>query len=131
STGHATFETKAPPSFEQWLLKSHPECTLIAQEDAIILGWCKLSPISERLAYAGEGEVSIYVHPNAKGKGVGDFLLKNLITKSEQLGFWTLQASIFPENESSVYLHKKNGFSEVGIRKKIGKLNGTWRDNVL
>ncbi|WP_313892381.1 N-acetyltransferase family protein [Psychrobacillus sp.] len=131
STGHATFETKAPSSYEHWLLKSHLECTLIAQEEDIIQGWCKLSPISDRLAYAGVGEVSIYVHPAAKGKGVGDFLLKNLITKSEQLGFWTLQASIFPENESSVYLHKKNDFREVGIRVKIGKVNGKWRDSVL
>ncbi|TQR21754.1 GNAT family N-acetyltransferase [Psychrobacillus vulpis] len=131
STGLATFETKAPSTYEQWFLKAHPECTLIVQEENKILGWCKLSSVSDRLAYVGVGEVSIYVHPTVQGKGIGDLLLKNLIIRSEQQGFWTLQASIFSENKSSVYLHKKNGFREVGIREKIGKFNGVWRDNVL
>lgn len=77
------------------------------------------------------GEVSVYVHPKAQGKGVGNILFKNLISISEAQGFWTLQASIFSENNSSIYLHKKNGFREVGFREKIGKLNGKWIDNVL
>ncbi|MFB5086971.1 GNAT family N-acetyltransferase [Psychrobacillus sp. PGGUH221] len=131
STGFATFETKAPAIYEQWVLKAHPECTLIAQNENKVLGWCKITTISDRLAYAGVGEVSVYVHPNAQGMGVGNFLLKNLITVSEEQGYWTLQVSIFRENNCSVYLHKKNGFREVGIREKIGKLNGIWRDNVL
>lgn len=131
STGLATFETIAPSTYEQWVLKAHPECTLIAHDENKLLGWCKITPISDRLAYAGVGEVSVYVHPNAQGKGVGNILLKKLITISEEQGYWTLQASIFRENNSSVYLHKKNGFREVGIREKIGKLNGKWRDNIL
>ncbi|SDO25526.1 phosphinothricin acetyltransferase [Psychrobacillus sp. OK028] len=131
STGIATFETQAPSTYEQWIFKAHPKCTLIAHGENKILGWCKITPISDRLAYAGVGEVSIYVHPKAQGEGVGYILLKNLITISEVQGFWTLQASIFPENNSSICLHKKNGFREVGFREKIGKLNGIWRDNVL
>ncbi len=131
STGLATFETKTPSSYEQWHFKAHPACTLLVHEEDTILGWCKLSSISERLAYAGVGEVSIYVHPSAKRKGIGDLLLKSLILKSEEQGFWTLQASIFPENVGSVYLHKKNDFREVGLRERIGKINGNWRDNVL
>ncbi|MCK1997414.1 N-acetyltransferase family protein [Psychrobacillus psychrodurans] len=131
STGLATFETQAPSTYEQWVLKAHSECILLAHDESQILGWCKISPISDRSAYAGVGEVSIYVHPKAQGKGVGNLLLKSLIDKSEEQGFWTLQASIFPENKNSVYLHTKNGFREVGVREKIGKLNGVWRDNVL
>ncbi|MFF2753617.1 GNAT family N-acetyltransferase [Psychrobacillus sp. NPDC058041] len=131
STGLATFETKVPSSYEQWILKAHPECTLIVYEENTTLGWCKLSTTSDRLAYTGVGEVSIYVHPSAKRKGVGDLLLKNLIVKSEEQGFWTLQAVIFLENKGSVHLHQKNGFRVVGIRERIGKINGIWRDNVL
>ncbi|WP_391118360.1 GNAT family N-acetyltransferase [Psychrobacillus sp. L3] len=131
ASGLATFETKSPHTYEQWMLKANSECMLIVHDEQYILGWCKLTSISDRLAYSGVGEVSIYVHPTAHGKGVGDLLLKNLIHLSEEQGFWTLQASMFPENNRSLYLHKKNGFREVGIRKKIGKLNGKWRDNVL
>ncbi|TQR20662.1 GNAT family N-acetyltransferase [Psychrobacillus vulpis] len=131
STGVATFEIIAPSTYEEWILKAHPKCTLIALDENKIFGWCKITPISDRLAYAGVGEVSVYVHPKSQGKGIGSLLLKNLITISEEQGFWTLQASIFRENNSSIYLHKKNGFREVGIREKIGKLNGNWRDNVL
>lgn len=107
STGLATFETIAPTTYEQWILNASPECTLIAQAENKILGWCKITPISSRLAYVGVGEVSVYVHPEAQGKGVGNLLLKNLITLSEEKGFWTLQASIFSENNNSIYLHKK------------------------
>lgn len=131
STGIATFETQAASTYEQWILKAYSKCTLIAHDENKLLGWCKITPISDRLAYSGVGEVSIYVHPKAQGKGVGNILLKNLITISEVQGFWTLQASIFSENNSSIYLHKKNGFREVGFREKIGKLNGKWIDNVL
>lgn len=131
STGLATFETITPSTYEQWVIKAHPKCTLVAQDKDKILGWCKITPISDRLVYAGVGEVSIYIDPKEQGKGIGSLLLKNLIILSEEQGFWTLQASIFPENNSSIYLHKKNGFREVGIREKIGKLNGKWRDNFL
>lgn len=131
SSGLATFETMVPSTYEQWILKAHSECTIIAHDENKILGWCKVTAISDRLVYAGVGEVSVYVHPKVQGKGVGDKLIKNLITISEEQGFWTLQASIFPENKNSVYLHMKNGFREVGIREKIGKLNGEWRDNVI
>lgn len=131
ATKMATFETQAPPSFEQWIGNANLECSLVAQEGSNILGWCKLSPVSLRKVYSGVGEVSIYIHPSAKGKGIGNLLLQSLINKSEEQGFWTLEAKIFKENEASINLHKKNGFKVVGVRKKIGKRDGIWRDNVF
>jgi phosphinothricin acetyltransferase len=58
-------------------------------------------------------------------------LLEKLIKASEKNGIWTLQASIFPENEASVALHKSCGFREVGIRERIARLHGVWRDTLL
>jgi phosphinothricin acetyltransferase len=55
-------------------------------------------------------------------------LLSELVSTSENEGIWTLQAGIFPENESSIAIHSKNGFEKLGIRKNLGKMNGEWRD---
>ena len=93
-----------------------------------MLGWAALSPVSSRCVYAGVAEVSIYLSASARGRGIGTQLLEHLITTSEAAGIWTLQAGIFPENQPSIKLHKKCGFRVVGIREKLGKMNGVWRD---
>ena len=129
ASGNATFQTTAP-TWEEWD-KSHVKtCRLIAIENSI-LGWAALSQISARPVYKGVAEVSIYVHPEARGKGIGSYLLQALITASEKQGFWTLQAGIFPENIASIRIHEKHGFRLVGRRERIGQMNGIWRDTVL
>lgn len=131
ATKLATFETQVPTFYEQWISNTVLTCTLVAVEDNQIKGWCKLNPVSARKVYEGVGEVSVYVHPEAKGQGIGHQLLQNLIQKSEEEGFWTLESKIFVENYASIQLHKKNGFREVGIREKIAKLDGEWKDTLL
>lgn len=54
-----------------------------------------------------------------------------LIRQSEQHGFWTLQAGIFPENLASIALHQSLGFRQVGIRERIGCMGDRWRSVVL
>lgn len=127
---NATFETQAP-TYEKWMEAAHPQCHLVAEEDSQVLAWAKVLFTSARPVYAGVGEVSIYVHPCAKGKGVGGELLHELIAESEQQGFWTLKAVIFPENEASINLHKKCGFRVVGTHERMGKMDGIWRDNIV
>lgn len=129
-TKNATFETIAP-SYEKWMGSAHPGCHLIVEEDFQVLAWAKVLYTSARPVYAGVGEVSIYVHPKAKGRGIGNQLLLELIRVSEQHGFWTLKAVIFPENEASIRLHKKCGFRVVGKHEKMGKMDGVWRDNIV
>lgn len=110
-----------------------PHSHLVAEADGIILDWCKLTKVSERCVYAGVGEVSVYVDSGVHGKGDGSKLMTELIKKSEEVGIWTINASIFPENVSSLALHKKFkfGFREVGRRERIGKMNGVWRDGLF
>ena len=78
--------------------------------------------------YNGVAEVSIYIAKNYANYGIGNSLLSELISSSENEGIWTLQAGIFPENESSIAIHSKNGFKTIGVREKLGKMNGAWRD---
>ena len=129
-SGNATFEIEVP-SWEVWDKNHLKECRICAVNKEIIVGWAALTPVSSRPAYSGIAEVSIYVEESEKGKGTGKLLLEKLIGESERKEIWTLQAGIFPENRISIDMFKKCGFREVGIREKIGKLNGKWRDVVL
>lgn len=130
ATGHATFQKEAP-SWEEWDLGHNAECRIVARLDGSVVGWAAVSSVSSRSVYAGVGEVSVYVSQKYNGKGIGSLLLRSLIEKSEQSGFWTLQSSIFPENIGSLKLHINHGFREVGRRERIGKMDGVWRDTIL
>ena len=130
ATGQATFETEAP-DWERWDETHRSDARLVSREDDEITGWAALSPVSSRQAYAGVAEVSVYVGRKFRGKGVGRALLDALIEESDRNGIWTLQASIFPENDVSICLHRICGFREVGRRERIAKLDGRWRDTVL
>ena len=130
ATRNATFETKAP-EWDAWDQSHRNDCRLIATIDDRIAGWAALSNVSGRCVYAGVAEVSIYIDVAFRGTGVGDQLMKLLITESVGNGIWTLQAGIFPENEASIALHVKHGFRILGTREKIGKMDGRWRDTIL
>nr|WP_321414874.1 N-acetyltransferase family protein [uncultured Allomuricauda sp.] len=130
ATGFATFETNAP-SYEQWDNAHITACRLVAEHDAIIVGWAALSPVSSRCVYGGVAEVSVYISAKSRGKGVGKLLMQRLIDESEKAGFWTIQSGIFPENTGSIKLHEKVGFRYIGKRERVGKINGVWKDNLL
>ncbi len=129
-TGKATFETTVP-SWEKWDSGHFSFGRIIAIKENNFLGWAALSPVSSRCVYGGVAEVSVYISEDARGKGVGEFLLKNLIEISEANNIWTLQSGIFRENIASHKLHIKCGFREVGFKEKVGQLRGVWKDNVL
>jgi L-amino acid N-acyltransferase YncA len=128
-TGNATFETRTP-SWEEWDA-AHSAVRLVAELDGKIAGWAALRPASGRDCYRGVAENSVYVASWAQGRGVGRGLLDALIAGSEAEGIWTLTAGIFPENKASVRLHLGCGFRLVGVRERIGELNGEWRDVLL
>lgn len=128
--GHATFEQSCP-DWKEWNKNHRNDCRFVAIESENVAGWAALSGISERCVYGGVCEVSVYVAEKSRGKGIGERLLKALVENSEKNGIWTLQAGIFPENAGSIHLHKKMGFREVGVREKLGMMDGVWRDVVL
>jgi len=129
-TGNATFQ-QTVPTWEEWNNGHVQSCRMVAIIEGTITGWAALSPVSSRAVYAGVAEVSVYIGKDFRGMRIGDQLMKNLIDDSEKEGFWTLQSSIFPENEASIKLHEKYGFRTMGYREKVGKMNGNWRDTVI
>jgi L-amino acid N-acyltransferase YncA len=128
--GNATFETRAPgwAAFTAARLPAH---RFVATAAGQVVGWVAASAVSGRCVYAGVVEHSVYVHPGARGHGIGRRLLDALITSTEAAGIWTIQSGIFPENTASLALHRAAGFRMVGIRERIGQHHGRWRDVVL
>ncbi len=129
-SGEATFQEQAK-DYDVWNESLLPSCRLVAESNRQIIGWAALSSTSNRCVYSGIAEVSVYVSSNSQGLGVGNSLLEALIKASEEEGIWTLQAGIFPENKASIHIHSKNGFKVLGIREKLGQMNGIWRDIVF
>ncbi|MGW6687259.1 N-acetyltransferase family protein [Streptomyces sp. NPDC054961] len=129
--GNATFETTAPDwtTFDAAKLAEHRFVAL--DEHTAVLGWVAASAVSDRCAYAGVVEHSVYVHPAARGRGVARALLNALIASTEAAGVWTIQSGIFPENAASLAVHAKAGFRVIGTRERIGRHHGAWRDVIL
>jgi phosphinothricin acetyltransferase len=131
ATGEATFETESAPDWETWSGEHVEFGRLVALSADRVVGWAALTPVSDRCVYAGVAEVSVYVGAEARGHGVGSLLMAALVEESEKHGLWTLQAGIFDGNDASVSLHEKFGFRVIGLRERLGKLKGRWRDVLL
>jgi len=128
--GDASFETTAPTwaAFVAGKLDGH---SFVAVDDDAVLGWIAVTRVSPRPVYAGVVEHSVYVDPAARGRGVARALLDALIESTDAAGIWTIQSGVFPENVASLRLHEQVGFRIVGVRERVGRRHGRWRDVVL
>jgi L-amino acid N-acyltransferase YncA len=130
-SGLATFETEVPSSWEAWDGEHLAEPRLVAAAEDEIVGWAALGPVSPRRCYRGVAEVSVYVADGWRGRGIGRLLLDGLVRQADSNGIWTIQSSVFAENRASVGLHLECGFRIVGVRERIAKRDGLWRDTLL
>jgi L-amino acid N-acyltransferase YncA len=130
ATRNATFETEVP-SWEAWDAAHLADHRLVVRRGDEVVAWAALSPVSDRCAYRGVAEGSIYVATGARGQRIGRRLLTQLVERAEADGIWTIQTGVFPENLASLKLHVACGFRVVGVRERIGQLDGAWRDVVL
>ena len=125
-----TFEERVP-SWEEWDAGHLPAPRLVMVDGDRVLGWAALAPVSARDCYRGVTENSVYVALDARGRGVGGALLRELVVRADELGIWTIQAGILAGNDASVALHTGCGFRVVGTRERIARKRGDWRDVVL
>lgn len=131
----ATFDTRPKTVEDQkpWFTdhdSTHP--ILVAVQDGLVVGWASLSKWSDRCAYSGTAEVSLYVKKEHQGKGIGRKLLKTLVAKGEKTGLHTVIARITEDNEASLKLFKSEGFELVGVMREVGRKFGKLLDvNVM
>jgi L-amino acid N-acyltransferase YncA len=127
----ATFET-SPRGLEEissWVEDGQP--FIVAIDNDQVVGWARAGAYSDRCVYQGVGEHAVYVHPHARGRGLGRTLLTELCAESERRGLYKLTSRVFTDNEPSRAAHRAAGFEEVGIQRRHGKLDGHWKDCVL
>jgi L-amino acid N-acyltransferase YncA len=133
ATRLATFETepRSAGDIESWLTAGERFPLLAAEEDRQVLGWARVLPYSDRPAYAGVGEVSVYVTERARGRGIGRGLLEALQQTAQEIGYWKLVGKLFTANAASAGMVRSCGWREVGMHHKHGRLDGEWRDVLL
>ncbi|MFL5827825.1 MAG: arsinothricin resistance N-acetyltransferase ArsN1 family A [Thermoleophilaceae bacterium] len=132
ATREATFETRPRTArdIDGWLGKERLPL-LVADLDGEVVGWARVSRYSERDAYAGVGECSVYVSAAHRGRGIGGALLHALLDAAVARGYWKLLGKLFPGNEASARLVKSAGFRDVGLHLRHAKLDGEWLDVLL
>ncbi len=107
-------------------LSTHP--WLVHDAGGRIEGYAYAGRHRDRAAYQWSTDVSCYVRPEARGRGIGASLYLELIRLLEAQGFANAYAGIALPNEASVRLHESVGFKPVGIYRGVGFKQGAWRD---
>jgi phosphinothricin acetyltransferase len=134
--GTGTFELDAPAEAEMArrrddvLAKSLP--WLVAEQGGDVRGFAYANHFRPRLAYRFCVEDSIYLHPDARGQGLGRLLLAELIARCEAQGARQMLAVIGDSaNQASVGVHRALGFEPAGLLRAAGWKFGRWLDVVL
>ena len=130
----ATFETTPRTAADiaaQLADKGEHYPTVVVERAGRVIAWASAGAYRTRAAYAGVAEHSVYVARAARGGGAGRAALDALCEVYAARGFHKLVSRIFPENAASLRLHERSGFRVVGVYRRHGKLDGTWRDCVI
>jgi len=127
----ATFDTeiKSLEDRKNWFDghgAAHP--ILVAEQDRTVIGWASLSAYSDRCAYSGTAEISLYVHKEYYRQGIGRKLTEMIIQAGRMAGLHTLIARIACDNEVSIRLAKSVGFESVGTMREVGRKFGRLLD---
>ena len=126
-----TFETR-PRTVEeigQWLGGRFP--VVVVEEAGRVVAFASTGAYSPRECYAGVADFSVYVAPEARGRGAGRTALQALLTAAEAAGFHKLTSRVFATNATSRDMLTKLGFREVGLHQKHARLDGVWHDIVV
>jgi L-amino acid N-acyltransferase YncA len=128
STGQSTADTSevSVESRLEWFRQHDPQKRplLVHEDKGKIIGWVSFQSFYGRPAYDHTAEISIYISPEQRGKGVGRSLLKESLELTKQLNIKTVVCFIFSHNTPSIKLFKSFGFEEWGILPNVAEIDG-------
>lgn len=132
--GVATFDTQPRTLGQQtqWFAahdSRHP--ILVAVLDGRVAGWASLNQYSDRAAYDGLAEDSLYIHRDFRRRGAGKALLAALLDEGRRVGLHSVLARITEGNDVSIRLHQDNDFAIMGVLREAGEKFGRLLDVVF
>ena len=122
-----------PETLESWQAEwretheLYPYLVAVDHDNAIV-GFAKAAPWKGRCAYTYSAEVTVYVHPDHQGQGIGKALYGRLMPTLKAQGYHTLLAGITQPNEVSVRLHESFGFKRAALFERVGWKFDRWHD---
>jgi L-amino acid N-acyltransferase YncA len=134
--GFGSFE-EAPPAIAEMerrraAIQEEGLPYLVAEAAGRVLGFAYAGRYRPRSAYRFTVEDSVYVAPDATGRGIGRRLLAEVIARAEALGLRQIIAVIGDSaNLGSIRLHERLGFERVGLFTAVGWKRERWLDSVL
>ena len=136
TTTVTTFE-EVPPTVADWRrrlddLAGRNLPFLVAEADGTVCGYAYASPWRPKPAYRYTVEDTVYISPARTGRGLGRALLGALLAACEQAGARQVIAVIADTgSDASVALHRRLGFEQAGLLRRVGRKHGRWIDTVL
>ncbi len=132
--GISTFAT-APPELDYWRVRLDSRApgdhVLVADDGDGVLGYAYSSAYRPRAAYAHTRESSVYLAPEARGRGLGRRLYADLLAAMRTDGVRLAVAVVALPNDASRALHRACGFTSVGVLHEVGHKFGRWIDTEL
>lgn len=130
STALFDYEQRPAESMAPWFAAKRAGRfpVLGAVADRRLLGFATYGTFRAWPAYKYSVEHSVYVHRDARGRGVGTALMRALVAAAEGQSLHTLIAGIDAGNHASIAFHEKLGFEHVGTVKEAGFKFGRWLD---
>lgn len=116
-----------------WFTEHSPQLRplWVLEDKERVCGWVSFQSFYGRPAYKSTAEISIYVHEDYRGKGLGRFLLNKTMDACPELQIKTLLGFIFGHNMPSLSLFERAGFQRWGYLPNIAELDGVERDLVI
>ena len=134
--GLASFEEEPPDADElgrrraALLERGYPY--IVAEAGGAVVGYAYAGPYRPRPAYRHTVEDTVYVAPDAAGRGVGRALLEALIARCTALGYRQMVAVIGDSaNAPSIGLHEALGYRRAGTLASVGFKFGRWIDTII
>lgn len=93
-----------------------------------VLGYASFGDWRAFDGYRHTVEHSVYVRHDVRGQGIGEKLMQALIARARAIGKHVMVAGIEAGNATSIRLHRKLGFAEVGLLPQVGMKFGQWLD---
>jgi len=101
---------------------------LVAEQGGRLLGYAYATKWRARSAYRFAVESSVYLAPDASGRGLGTRLYQALLARLREAGLRTVIGGVALPNPASVALHEKLGFKPVACFERVGLKHDRWID---